>query len=466
MPAEDLRVFVVDDEESMLEWLGVLLDQKGYQVECFSEPEEALKSARRDPPDILLVDIKMPGMSGLELFSGVKETQPDVIGIVMTAFSSVDTAVKAIRQGASDYLIKPFEVDQLSVSLERALCHKEMENENLKLRKQVHRRYDFESIIGSSEAILQMLEQIRMVADKKSTVLITGESGTGKELVARALHYNSSRSEGPFLGVNCGSFTRDLLASELFGHVKGSFTGAHKDKEGLLVAASGGTFFLDEVSELHRDLQVKLLRTLQERQVLPVGGTSPKSFDVRLVAATNRDLHKKVEDGDFRADLYYRLNVIPIHVPPLRKHRTDIPVLVERFIAENCSRHGIDAKKMDEQAMAALTRYDWPGNVRELENVVERLCVMTRASRITRDDIPDHILENAATEEPAASEDNTSSEAPAAQPTLREMEKAYTYYILEHKAGGQKRMAAKILGIDESTLHRRLERYRSEEEGD
>ena len=459
-----VSVFVVDDEQSMLEWLSVLLEQKGYEVRCFSNARKALRAAKEGPPDVLLSDIKMPQMSGIELFGHMKRQRDDLIGVFMTAFSSVDTAVGAIREGASDYLLKPFEVEQLNLSMEKALKQRRMERENRQLKKQVKHDYDFSSITGKSETLLQVLEQVRMVADKKSTVLITGESGTGKELVARALHYNSSRSEGPFLGVNCGSFSRSLLESELFGHVKGSFTGAHRDKEGLLVAASGGTFFLDEVSELHPELQVKLLRALQERQVLPVGGTEHREFDVRLVAATNRKLKERVDKGDFRADLYYRLNVIPIHVPALRERPEDIPLLVERFMEENCQRHGIGSKELTDDALRVLREYPWPGNVRELENMVERICVMTAAETVSPEDLPG-LLTGRSQTAPTQPADSQAAAEPAAQPTLKEIEKAYTYYILEHRADGQKRLAAQILGIDESTLHRRLDRYRREENG-
>jgi DNA-binding NtrC family response regulator len=452
-----VSVFVVDDEQSMLEWLSVLLEQKGYEVSCFSNARRALRAAAESPPDVLLSDIKMPQMSGIELFGHMKKKHEELIGIFMTAYSSVDSAVGAIREGASDYLLKPFEVEQLNLSME-----KRMERENRELRRQVKREYDFSAITGKSEALMQVLEQVRKVADKKSTVLITGESGTGKELIAKALHYNSSRSDGPFLGVNCGSLSRSLLESELFGHVKGSFTGAHRDKEGLLVAASGGTFFLDEVSELPGELQVKLLRALQERQVLPVGGTDYQRFDIRLVAATNRNLRSYVDNGDFRADLFYRLNVIPIHVPALRERPEDIPLLVEKFMRENCSRHGMPMKRLSDDAMQRLREHSWPGNVRELENLVERLCVMTSGETIGTDQLPELIDSRSG---PAQTDTGPASVFDGAQPTLKEIEKAYTYYILEHRAGGQKKRAAEILGIDESTLHRRLDRYGKEEEG-
>jgi len=462
-----LSVMVVDDEQAMLEWLSILLEQHGYRVGCFSNGEKALQAAALEMPDIVVVDIKMPGIGGLEVLSRLRLIEPDIIGIVMTAFSSVDSAIDAIRKGASDYLIKPFEVDQLLVAIEKAMSHQSLRRENRDLKRKVISRFSMEGIIGKSRPIMDLLEKVRLVADKDSTVLISGESGTGKELIAKAIHYSSARAERPFFAVNCGSFTHSLLESELFGHVKGSFTGAHKDKEGLLVAARGGTFFLDEVSELDRELQVKLLRALQERQVLPVGGTRYISFDVRLVAATNRNLKELVENGSFRDDLFYRLNVIPMHVPSLRDRASDIPLLVGRFIEVYSRESGEKAKVFSPAAMEKLMQYHWPGNVRELENVVERLCVMIKGLEIEEDDLAG-VLRSVSTRTQFTEDSDGGEQAMAAggstgplSPTLKEIEKAYTFYVLEHKAGGQKRLAAKLLGINESTLHRRLERYAS-----
>lgn len=460
MNEEQFSVMVVDDEKPMLEWVSILLEEHGYRVSCHSSGEDALKAAEKSMPDILVVDVKMPGMSGFEVLTRMQELHPALIGIMMTAFSSVDSAVKAMRRGASDYLVKPFEADQLLISIEKAVGEKELKRENAELRRKVRARYSAEGIIGKSRPIVELLEKVRMVADKDSTILVTGESGTGKELIARAIHSSGPRCDGPFLGVNCGSFSRDLLASELFGHVKGSFTGAHRDKEGLLVAASGGTFFLDEVGELDRELQVKLLRALQERQVLPVGGTRHIPFNARIIAATNSDLRDRVRKEEFRADLYYRLNVIPLHVPALRERRSDIPYLLEKFLGDYAREAGEEPMVVTEEAKEALCRYQWPGNVRELENLVERLCVMTRGSTIDAEDIPDFILhpETHRSVRPEAGRPEEAAE-PAGTPTLDEIEKAYTLYVLEHRAGGQKRLAAKILGINESTLYRRLEKY-------
>ena len=452
-----VRIMVVDDEPTMLEWLSVLLKQKGYEVSMFTAGAKALQSASTRVPDVAVVDLRMPVMDGLDLLAELRKLNPELIGIVMTAYSSIDTAVRAMREGATDYLVKPFDVEQLQLALERALREREVLSENRMLRRQVRTSFDFSEIVGKSDVMLELLEQIRTVADKESVILITGESGTGKELVARAIHYNGPRADGPFLAVNCGSFTQTLLESELFGHMKGSFTGAHRDKTGLLVAASGGSFFLDEVGELDKELQVKLLRALQERQVLPVGSTRPVPFDARLIAATNSDLKSKVERGEFRADLYYRLNVIPLTVPPLRERLGDIPLLVDRFARLYASKLGAPVKTLSEEALAVLRSYPWPGNVRELENLIERLTVMTRGQTIGLEELPDFLRDVAGSQAvPSGVEGALSLGKP---PALAEIERAWVFYVLEHVAGGQKRLAAKLLGIDESTLHRKLERY-------
>ncbi|NOQ21702.1 MAG: response regulator [Candidatus Aegiribacteria sp.] len=459
-----LSVMIVDDEKPMLEWLSILLEEHGYDVSCYSTGEQAVEAGIKSMPDILVVDVKMPGISGFDVLSQLRERSPGLIGIIMTAFSSVDSAVKAMRNGATDYLVKPFEVDQLLISIEKALSTRDLKRENRELRKKIRSKYSVEEIIGKSRPIVELLAKVRMVADKNSTVIITGESGTGKELIARAIHSISSRSDKPFMGVSCGSFSRSLLESELFGHMKGSFTGAYKDKEGLLVAARGGTFFLDEIGELDRELQVKLLRALQERQVLPVGGTRHVPFEARIIAATNVDLGEMVKTDAFRADLYYRLNVIPLHVPPLRERRSDIPFLLDKFLEDYSAETGEQLKTITAEARKILSDYDWPGNVRELENVVERLCVMTQGEEIGVNDIPDFIRHPGEAEQ-LHSESGIMDERPRKKnPTLDEIEKAYTLYVLEHQARGQKRLAAKILGINESTLYRKLEKYAGEKD--
>jgi len=457
-------VMIVDDEKPMLEWLSILLEEHGYEVSCHSTGEKAVEAGLKSMPDILVVDIKMPGISGFDVLSKLQEQSPALIGIIMTAFSSVDSAVRAMRKGATDYLVKPFEVDQLLIAIEKALSERELKRENRELRKKIKGKYSIDGIIGKSKPIVDLLEKVRMVADKDSTVLISGESGTGKELIARAIHSISSRSDKPFLGVSCGSFSRNLLESELFGHMKGSFTGAYKDKEGLLVAAKGGTFFLDEIGELDRELQVKLLRALQERQVLPVGGIRHVHFEARIIAATNVDLGEMVKTDHFRADLYYRLNVIPLHVPALRERRSDITFLLDRFLESYSSETGEDLRMITSEARTILSNYGWPGNVRELENVVERLCVMTRSEEIGADDIPDFIRYPGEEEQIPADSGIKTEPLTKKNPTLDEIDKAYTLYVLEHQAMGQKRLAAKILGINESTLYRKLEKYAREQD--
>ncbi len=455
---------IVDDEKPMLEWLSILLEEHGYDVSCYSTGEQAVEAGLKSMPDILVVDVKMPGISGFDVLTKLREKSAGLIGIIMTAFSSVDSAVKAMRKGATDYLVKPFEVDQLLIAIERALSERDLKSENRELRKRVRSKYSIEEIIGQSRPIVELLEKVRMVADKDSTVLITGESGTGKELIARAIHSIGSRSDKPFFGVSCGSFSRSLLESELFGHIKGSFTGAYRDKEGLLAAARGGTFFLDEIGELDRELQVKLLRALQERQVLPVGGTRHVPFDARIIAATNADLGEMVKTDSFRADLYYRLNVIPLHVPALRERRSDIPSLLDKFLEDYSDGKGEQLKTINSEARSILSEYGWPGNVRELENVVERLCVMTKTEEIGADDIPDFIRYPGEAEQSSEDTGILSERTSRKNPTLDEIDKAYTLYVLEHQAMGQKRLAAKILGINESTLYRKLEKYAKEKD--
>lgn len=459
-----ISVMIVDDEKPMLEWLSILLEEHGYDVSCCSTGDQAVKAGLKSMPDILVVDIKMPGISGFEVLTQLQKKSPCLIGIIMTAFSSVDSAVKAMREGATDYLVKPFEVDQLLIAIEKALSERELKRENRELKKRVQSKYSFDGIIGKSKPIVELLEKVRMVADKDSTVLITGDSGTGKELIARAIHSISSRSDKPFFGVSCGSFSRNLLESELFGHMKGSFTGAYKDKEGLLVAARGGTFFLDEVGELDRELQVKLLRALQERQVLPVGGTRHVPIDARIIAATNADLGEMVRNDSFRTDLYYRLNVIPLHVPALRERRSDIPFLLDKFLEDYSDETGEQIKTITSEARKILSDYSWPGNIRELENLVERLCVMTRNVEIGANDIPDFVRYPGKEEQISADSGMRAEQPSINNPTLEKIEKAYTLYVLEHEARGQKRLAAKILGINESTLYRRLEKYSTDQE--
>ncbi len=475
---KNIQILLVDDEESMLEWLSILLEQNYFQVKSFSRPQAALEWAEENTVHVLVSDIKMPAMDGLELFSRIKDVNPDIIGIFMTAFSSIDTAVKAVRKGASDYLLKPFKTDQMLAAIEKAVKEKQISTENKALKQKLNKEYNFQGIIGKSAAIMELLNFIRKVADQPSTVLLSGESGTGKELISKAIHNNSIRKDDPFVGINCGSLSPNLLESELFGHKKGSFTGAYRDKEGLMLTAGRGTLFLDEIGELNKDLQVKLLRAIQEKQVRAVGDTATRPFKGRLICATNRDLQAMVNDGTFRRDLYYRLNVLPVEIPPLRNRRDDIPLLAEFFLRNG----NYPNKHLSEEVMTIFSNYDWPGNVRELQNILERVCVMSSSNEITQKDLPTCLFnttgyspdeqniqqsEEFANQEsiktPGNAENIEVTQANTSLPLLSDIEKAWTYYVFEKKANGEKRAAAKLLGINEATLHRRLEKYKKQD---
>jgi two-component system response regulator PilR (NtrC family) len=461
MDKSRLSVVLVDDEESMVEWLCLLLEQNGYSVKAFSQPEAALKWATENTVHLLISDIRMPAMSGLDLFGRFREINPDTAGILMTAFSSIDTAVKAVRRGASDYLIKPFKTDQMLAAIEKAVREMDLTKENRTLRSRLEKEYNFQGIVGRSKPILDILEMVRKIADQPSTVLISGESGTGKEIIAKAIHNNGLMKNEPFVGINCGSLSPNLLESELFGHKKGSFTGAYRDNQGLMVAAGRGTLFLDEIGELNKDLQVKLLRAIQERQVRPVGDNATKPFRGRLICATNRNLEEMVEDGSFRKDLYYRLNVIPLKMPPLREIKEDIPHLAKHFLKTG----NYPGKQLSEEALQFLQNYSWPGNVRELQNITERVCVMSGSSTIQPDELPSFLRNPPGSATSGEAMKHGEEKNPVETlPTLAEIEKAWTYYVLEKKTAGEKRAAAKLLGINETTLHRRLEKYGNEKD--
>ena len=461
MDKKKLSLVLVDDEESMVEWLSLLLEQNGYQPKSFSHPESALKWAQENRVHLLISDIKMPAMSGLELFGKMREINPDTAGILMTAFSSVDTAVKAVREGASDYLIKPFKTDQMLAAIEKAVREMDLTAENRALKSRLKKEFNFQGIVGRSKPVLDLLQMVRKVADQPSTVLLSGESGTGKELIAKAIHNNCIRKDDPFVGINCGSLSPNLLESELFGHKKGSFTGAYADKQGLMVAAGRGTLFLDEIGELNKDLQVKLLRAIQERQVRPVGDNNTKPFRARLICATNRNLEDMVEEGSFRQDLYYRLNVLPLRMPPLRNRKEDIPLLVEHFLKTG----SFAGKEFSDEAMSILCQYSWPGNVRELQNIIERVCVMSGKTSIEAGELPSFLSQPEKTQRETHTARKVTGDCVEEHlPTLAEIEKAWTYYVLEKKTGGEKRAASRILGINEATLHRRLDKYGKESE--
>lgn len=375
------KILVVDDEKSMRDFLALVLKKEGYFVAVASDGQEAIQTLQKDIFDLVITDLKMPKQSGIDVLKVVKETAGETLVIMITAFASTETAVDALKQGAYDYITKPFQIEEVKLIIRNALEKRRLRAENLLLRRELKGLGTFENIIGKSEKMQKVFEVVRKVADTNSNVLILGESGTGKELVARAIHFNSRRKDKPFVTVNCSALPETLLESELFGHMKGSFTGAVNNKEGLFEVASGGTIFLDEIGETPSPIQVKLLRVLQEKEFRRIGGTKDVRVDVRIIAATNKDLNRAVEEGSFREDLYYRLDVIPIHLPPLRERSEDIPILVQHFLTKFSQATGKNVQGITPEAIQLLKAQEWRGNVRELENVIERVMALLGPSR-------------------------------------------------------------------------------------
>lgn len=425
-----------------------VLQDHGYAVSVAAGGSEALKKLSEDEFSVVLTDLRMKEMQGIELLAEIKRIYPDINVILITAFGSVETAIEAMKQGAYDYLVKPIKNEDLVRVTERAAREAALRREVNRLRREVLKEYSFHQILGKSKAMREVFDLIRRVADSPTNVLITGESGTGKELVAKAIHYNSDRREAPFVPVNCAAIPETLLESELFGHVKGAFTDAKTDKRGLFEEAQKGTLFLDEISELPLTLQAKLLRAIQEREIRRVGATRPVSVDVRIIAATNLNLAEEVKAKRFREDLFYRLNVIEIRLPPLRERREDIPLLVEAFLRKCAEVSHKEIRGMTESALALLMDYSWPGNVRELENVIERATTLARGEKIVPDDLPPAI-------QGARGERRVLDEAAERVLPLADVEKEYILRILE-KTGGNKYQAAQVLGIDRKTLYRKL----------
>jgi two-component system response regulator PilR (NtrC family) len=386
------RILVVDDETSMLDFLGLLLEEEGYEVSVASSMTAARQTLGVDSFDLVLCDIMMPDGNGLDLLKEIKADNPRSSVIMMTAYSSTKSAIEAMKLGAYNYVSKPFDVEELKVVIQKALEKTELVDENVYLRRELEQKYGFGNIIGRSRRMQEIFALVERVALTNSTVLLEGESGTGKELIARAVHYASRRSNNRFLSVNCGALPETLLESELFGHERGAFTGAVRDKKGLFREANKGTLFLDEISEMAPAMQVKLLRALQEKKVRKIGGHKEESVDVRIIAATNQNLQERIQSGDFREDLYYRINVIPIRLPALRERREDIPLLVEHFIRKCSEEMGMAPKRVSPEVMRQLEGHDWPGNVRELENLVERALALSSGDTVTANEIPSEIL--------------------------------------------------------------------------
>ena len=439
---------VVDDDPDMREMVHDMLKDRGHHVTTAASGDEALRRLSEGDYGAVLTDLRMKGMQGTELLTEVKRLYPNVGVILMTAFGSVETAVEAMKHGASDYVTKPVKKDELIRVVERVLREALLRQEVSRLRKEVHKEYSFHQILGKSKAIQAVFDLIRRVADSPTNVLITGESGTGKELVAKAIHYNSDRKEAPFIPVNCAAIPEQLLESELFGHMRGAFTDAKADKRGLFEEAQKGTLFLDEISELPLMLQAKLLRAIQEREIRRVGANKSVSVDVRIIAATNLNLGEEVKAKRFRDDLYYRLNVIELKLPPLRERREDVPLLVEAFLKKCADARRKDVKGVSESALAMLMDYAWPGNVRELENVIERAVTLSRGEKIVPEDLPQAV-------QGARGDRRVLDEAAERTLSLEAVEKEYILKILD-RTGGNKYQAAHALGIDRKTLYRKL----------
>jgi DNA-binding NtrC family response regulator len=442
-------ILLIDDDDSLRRVMEFTLTEAGYKVQTAASGEEGLRLFEKDSFDVVMTDITMPGMSGMEVMKAVHRKEASLPVIIITAYGTVESAVEAMKQGAFDYVSKPVSRDELRLTLQKALKLRKLERECVELRAEVTDRYRFESMIGCSEKIREVIEMAGRVAASDASVLITGETGTGKELLARGIHYNSRRAEGPFVAVNCAAIPENLIESELFGHVRGSFTGAVKDREGKFEQANGGTLFLDEISELRVDLQAKILRALQEREVDRVGGSKPIPVDVRIIAATNREIEQSVKEGTFREDLYYRLSVITLNMPPLRERRDDIPLLVNYFLSKFNREREVS---MDADALTVLVSYGWPGNVRELENVIERASVLRRGDVITKTELPDKL-----TREKRGVEDVILN-LPDEGISLEDLEKSLIVKALDKYKGNQTR-AAEYLHITRPTLIYRMEKY-------
>lgn len=454
------HIMVVDDEDSMCEFMRIMLSKEGYAVTADTSASHALETLSKtqrsdDKVDLVIADLMMPEMSGIELLTKAKSIDVGLDFIVMTAFASVGTAIEALKKGAFDYVTKPFKIDEVKIAVKKIEERKKIKSENRMLKKQL--RSGFNSFITNDSKVKRILHLAKKVANSDTTILILGESGVGKEVLAKAIHSESNRADKPFVSINCGALPENLLESELFGHIRGAFTGAVKDKQGLFAVADKGTIFLDEIGETSPAIQVKLLRALEEKTITPVGGTKSLSVDVRIIAATNANLEKRVKKGEFRPDLYYRLNVFPITIPPLRDRPVDIELLANYFLKRHCAKMEIPEKEIAPETMVLLQSYSWPGNVRQLENVLERAIILAKGSTILPTDIPE-LVEKSIEQGLAGISSAGSTTLLKLTPDLGTIEKAYIYYILSQN-DWQKSKVAKLLGIDTSTLYRKIERY-------
>lgn len=450
------KILVVDDERSMRDFLSIMLKKTGYDVTTAVDGEEAVKILHKDIFDLVITDLKMPKVDGLQVLKTVKELSPDTVVIVITAFASTETTVEAMKEGAYDYITKPFQNDEMKIRIKKALEKRRLSAENILLKKQLKDRAVFDNIVGKSEKIEKVFELVRKVSDSMSNILIYGDSGTGKELIARAIHFNSRKKDKPFVTINCGALPEGLLESELFGHMKGSFTGAVFNKEGLFEVANGGTIFLDEVGETSPAIQVKLLRVLQDKEFKRVGGTKEIKVDVRIITATNRDLSKAVSEGKFREDLYYRLNVIPITLPPLKERADDIPLLADHFLNKFNKALNKNVKGFSQTTMELFRNYEWRGNVRELENVIERAVALSNSEIITPEYLPDILRDSSRSS--SAIPVNIPHEGLDLEGLIGDIEKELLLKALE-KTNWIKKDAAKLLHLNFRSFRYRLDKY-------
>lgn len=443
------RILIVEDDREMSRFLSELLTEEGYEVEVVCDGPSAVERYRQKGFDLTITDLMMPRMKGTELVRHLREIDAEALILLITAFGSIENAVESMRAGAFDYLTKPFGTDEILLSIGRALEQRGLRIELQRLRREIQGRYGFENILGKSDPMRRIFEIVMHISDAPANVLITGESGTGKELIARAIHYHSGRSRGPFIPINCAAIPENLLESELFGYLQGSFTDARKDRKGLFQEASGGSLFLDEISEIPVNLQAKLLRVIEDKEVRPLGASRGEKVDVRILAASNRDLDQLVGEGRFRQDLFYRLNVVRIQLPPLRERSEDIPILAEHFIQKFSGKTKRRVQGLTEEALAAILNYHWPGNVRELEHTIERAVLLGKSELISATDLPPQLLAKDRNEVSLA-------EALSKGYSLKNLERDYIKKVME-STKGNKTEAASILGVDRTTLYRKLE---------
>ncbi|MCK5541539.1 MAG: sigma-54-dependent Fis family transcriptional regulator [Desulfobacula sp.] len=445
------KILIVEDDQKMNQGLLHVISKEGYDAQAVDSGEKALEKIKNTQFDLVISDFKLPGINGMELLKATKRHDVNILFIIITAYGTVDTAVSAMKKGAEDYILKPFDMEELRVVVKKTMEKRELFLSNLRLQHQLQKKYTFENIIGTSEAMMTVFKIINNIKDSKATVLINGETGTGKELVARAIHFNSDKASKPYLPVNCAALNENLLASELFGHVKGAFTGAVSDKRGLFEAANGGTIFLDEIGDIGTGLQQTFLRALENGEIQPVGSFERKKVWVRILAATNKNLEAMVEQGSFRKDLYYRLNVVIIDLPPLRKRKGDIGILAHHFLKQYSAQNNKNIKRISQEVLRLLENYDWPGNIRELENIIERATLFEVSNEITKNSLPPVL-----TMPPLVSGIEPFSKDIK---SLEQLSKKHIINVLD-MTGNNKTQASKLLGIDRSTLWRIMNRLK------